>query len=83
MTHLAKELNCRSAFIKNVYCVCSVESWLSFSLLRLIIGNYKHLDACLELELLRPVASTKVAFTKGELQFNKMEVLFNITDTMS
>lgn len=82
MTHLAKELNCRSAFIKNVYRVCSVESRLGFSLLRLINGSQKQLDACLELELLRPVTA-KVAFSKGELQFNKMEMLFNITDTMS
>jgi len=46
-------------------------------------GNDKHLDACLGLELLRPVTSAKVAFSKGELQFNKMELLFKIMDTMS
>jgi len=83
VTHLAKELTCRSAFIESIYCVCSVESWLSFSLLRLMNGNDKHLDACLGLELLRPVTSAKVAFSKGELQFNKMELLFKIMDTMS
>lgn len=40
-------------------------------------------DACLELELLRPVTSAKVAFSKGKLQFSKMETLFNVTDTTS
>lgn len=49
----------------------------------MINGSYKRLDACLEVELLRPVTSAKMAFSKGELQFKEMEMLFNISDTMS
>lgn len=61
--------------------MCSLESWTNFSLFRLINGKHKHLDVCLELELLKPVTSAKVAFSKRELQLNQMEMFFSITDS--